>query len=119
MPEVLTKHPDVSLQVLRSTGARCGDGAPQEILETCPAERFCKLPGGEICVYGLGDAQQMTQITASDWQALVQAAPPPRASDAAAFGEAIALSSNPVLAVATAIGLLLIGGAIGWVARRR
>ena len=119
MPEVLTKHPDVSLQVLRSTGARCGDGALQEILKTCPAERFCKLPGGEICVYGLGDAQQMTQITASDWQALVQAEPQPRTSGATAFGEASALSSNPVLVIATGIGLLLIGGAIGWVARRR
>ena len=119
MPEVLTKHPDVSLQVLLSTGARCSDGALQEILTTCPAERFCKLPGGEICVYGLGDAKQMTQITASDWQALVQAAPQPRASGAATFGEGVALSSNPVLAAAIGIGLLLIGGAIGWVARRR
>ena len=26
MPEQLTKHPEVTLQVLRSAGARCGEG---------------------------------------------------------------------------------------------
>ena len=59
MPEQLTKHPDVTLQVLRSAGAQCGNGAPQEILQACPAARFCKLPGGEICVYGLTDAPRI------------------------------------------------------------
>jgi hypothetical protein len=70
MPEQLTKHPEVTLQVLRSAGAACSAGAKQEILVKCPAERFCKLPGGEICVYGLADAASMTQITSSDWRAL-------------------------------------------------
>jgi hypothetical protein len=73
VPEQLTKHPDVTLQVLRSAGAKCGEGAPQSILAKCPAERFCKLPGGELCVYGLSEAPQMTQIAASDWQAVQQA----------------------------------------------
>lgn len=70
MPEQLTRHPEVTLQVLRSAGARCGEGAPQQILKTCPRERFCQLPGGEICVYGLDGAAAMTQITPADWQAL-------------------------------------------------
>jgi hypothetical protein len=72
VPEQLTKHPEVTLQVLRSAGAQCGEGVPQGILIKCPAERFCKLPGGELCVYGLGEASQMTQVTASDWQAVQQ-----------------------------------------------
>lgn len=71
MPEQLTRHPDVTLQVLRSAGAQCGEGASQEILISCPRHRFCKLPGGEVCVYGLPEAGQMTQITAEDWRAVV------------------------------------------------
>ena len=27
MPEQLTRHPEVTLQVLRSAGAKCGEGA--------------------------------------------------------------------------------------------
>jgi hypothetical protein len=76
MPEQLTRHPDVTLQVLRSAGARCGEGAPQEILTACPRERFCRLPGGEVCVYGLPQAREMTQITGADWAALA----PPQAT---------------------------------------
>jgi hypothetical protein len=37
-------------------------------------EQFCKLPGGELCVFGLADASKMTQITATEWQALVPSA---------------------------------------------
>src|SRR5438105_4932995 len=70
MPEQLTKHPEVTLQVLRSAGAQCGTFAPQDILKTCPAERFCKLPGGEVCIYGIADAPGMTQFSAADWKAL-------------------------------------------------
>lgn len=73
MPEQLTKHPDVTLHVLRSAGAKCGEGAPQTILTQCPAQRFCKLPGGELCVYGLAEAPQMTQLSAPDWQTVLQA----------------------------------------------
>lgn len=73
MPEQLTKHPEVTLEVLRSAGAACGTGAQQDILKACPAERFCKLPGGEVCVYGLPQAAQMTQITAADWRAVLGA----------------------------------------------
>jgi hypothetical protein len=89
MPEQLTKHPEVTLQVLRSAGARCGTSAPQEILTRCPPERFCKLPGGEVCVYGFADAARMTQPTVADWQALAHLllpapAPPPATCAASA-----------------------------------
>lgn len=77
MPEQLTKHPEVTLQVLRSAGARCGEGLPQEILQACPAPRFCKLPGGEVCVYGLPEATRMTQVSAAEWRALLPAPPAP------------------------------------------
>jgi hypothetical protein len=70
MPEVLSKHPDITLEVLRSAGAQCGAGAPQQILKACPAERFCKLPGGEICVYGVPEAGRMTQMNAADWRSV-------------------------------------------------
>jgi len=70
MPEQLTKYPEVTLQVLRSAGASCGKGASKTILTGCPTERFCKLPGGELCVYGLGEAATMTQITSAEWKAL-------------------------------------------------
>ena len=73
MPEQLTKHPEVTLQVLRSAGAKCGEGASQSILTQCPAPRFCKLPGGEVCVYGLGEAPRMTQISATEWQSVLRA----------------------------------------------
>jgi hypothetical protein len=62
MPEQITKYPDVTLKVLKSAGAACGTGTPQKILTQCPAERFCALPGGEMCIYGLDQIPQMTQI---------------------------------------------------------
>ena len=73
MPEQLTKHPEVTLKVLRSAGAKCGEGASQTILTQCPIERFCKLPAGELCVFGLAEVPQMTQISASDWRTVYQA----------------------------------------------
>ncbi|HEX6362426.1 MAG TPA: hypothetical protein VFZ93_05710, partial [Albitalea sp.] len=90
MPEQLTRHPEETLQVLKSAGAQCGTGAPPEILKACPPARFCKLPGGEICVYGLADAPRMTQLGPADWQALAVAtgvpgvAPPAGAAPASA-----------------------------------
>jgi len=83
MPEQLSKYPEVTLQVLRSAGARCAEGAPQAILSRCPTDRFCQLPGGEICVYGLDEAARMTQVTPAEWAGLQstlprQAAPEPQ-----------------------------------------
>src|SRR4051812_39998904 len=62
MPEQISKYPDVTLKVLKDAGAECGEGAPQKILTQCPAKRFCALPTGEICVYGIDEIPQMTQI---------------------------------------------------------
>ena len=115
MPEQLTKHPEVTLQVLRSAGAQCGTGAPPTILTACPAERLCKLPGGEICIYGLADASRMTQLMPSDWQALVQTLP--ASGGAAGAGPAPAASAGPD--VASGVALVLLGVAIGWILRRR
>jgi len=123
MPEQLTKHPDVTLQVLRSGGAKCGVGEGQEILTRCPAERFCKLPGGEVCVYGLPDAPRMTQITAADWQALAAATVPASAASVAAPVSAASTPQPPPaawpLGAASGAALLLVGMAIGRLWRRR
>jgi hypothetical protein len=63
MPEQISKYPDVTLQVLRESGAVCGQGAPQNILKQCPRDRFCSLKTGEICVYGINEVPKMTQVT--------------------------------------------------------
>ena len=63
MPEQISKYPEVTIEVLKSAGAVCGQGGPQNILTQCPAKQFCSLPGGEICVYGISQIPQMTQIT--------------------------------------------------------
>jgi hypothetical protein len=110
MPEQLTRHPDVTLQVLRSAGARCGEGAPQQILTRCPTDRFCKLPGGEVCIYGLDQAAQMTQISPADWQALQQTLPVAAARPpTAGAGDAPPVDG---LLVGGTIGLL-VGAALG------
>lgn len=66
MPEQISKYPDVTLQVLKESGAVCGEGAPQTILTQCPRERFCSLRTGEICVYGIEEIPKMTQITTQE-----------------------------------------------------
>lgn len=63
MPEQISKYPDVTVNVLKGAGAICGEGAEQKILKKCPTERFCALPTGEVCVYGIDEIPQMTQIT--------------------------------------------------------
>ena len=63
MPEQISKYPEVTLKVLKGAGARCGEGAEQKILTECPSEKFCALPTGEVCIYGIEDIPQMTQIT--------------------------------------------------------
>lgn len=66
MPEQISKYPEVTLKVLRGAGGVCGEGAEQKILTQCPADRFCALPTGEICVYGVEQIPQMTQITVQE-----------------------------------------------------
>jgi hypothetical protein len=71
MPEQISKYPDVTIEVLKSAGAVCGQGGPQNILKQCPAKQFCALPGGEICVYGINQIPQMTQITLQELAQIV------------------------------------------------
>jgi hypothetical protein len=66
MPEQVTKYPDITLKVLKEAGARCGEGANQLILKQCPAERFCALPTGEMCIYGVAEIPKMTQVTTAE-----------------------------------------------------
>ncbi len=71
MPEQISKYPEVTLKVLKGAGAVCGEGAEQRILTRCPAEQFCALPTGEICVYGIDQIPQMTQITPQEIASVV------------------------------------------------
>jgi uncharacterized protein YneF (UPF0154 family) len=113
MPEQLTKHPEVTLQVLRSAGAQCGEGAAQQILVRCPAARFCKLPGGEVCVYGLADAGQMTQVSRAEFQTLAATLAPAAPSPPPPPPQ---WGPGPLGAIAAA---LLVGAALGaWLVRR-
>lgn len=66
MPEQISKYPGITLQVLRESGAVCGQGAPQKILTQCPRDRFCSLQTGEICIYGIDEIPKMTQITTQE-----------------------------------------------------
>lgn len=96
MPEQISKYPDVTLQVLRESGAVCGQGAPQRILKQCPRDRFCSLRTGEICVYGISEIPKMTQITSQELAQVVC----PRAEKAAVFSAGISgLESALIFAV--------------------
>jgi hypothetical protein len=90
MPEQISRYPEVTLKVLKEAGAACGQGAPQKILTRCPAERFCALPTGEICVYGVNEIPRMTQLTTRDLAPVVcgrsQASCPTAAGVAAVDG---------------------------------
>jgi hypothetical protein len=109
----------VTLQVLQSAGARCARGAPQEILKACPPARFCKLPGGEVCIYGIADAPRMTQFTAADWRAVAVATKVPGwCVVARATSRPPAARLHPVAAMGSGIGLVAIGVAIGWLLHR-
>ena len=104
MPEQITKHPDVTIQVLQSAGAKCGPGLQKQILTKCPADRFCALPGGEMCIYGTDQVAQMTQITPREL------CPPARAG----FGDPAGMGWSD----AGALGLTFaLGRAVGVVAR--
>ena len=66
MPEIITKYPEVVLKVLKSADINCGSGTQPKILVNCPKQNFCSLPTGELCIYGIADIPQMTQIHALD-----------------------------------------------------
>ena len=62
MPEILTKHPEIVKELISDLGGSCGKGAPQQILKDCPEKSFCSLPGGELCVLGLDQTDDLTQF---------------------------------------------------------
>jgi hypothetical protein len=105
MPEQISKYPDVTLNVLKGAGARCGEGITPKILTKCPAERFCALPSGEICVYDIKEIPQMTQIAPKELARVVcpGAQSSWMAGSVAGSAEMIALA-----------GALAIGFVIGW-----
>ena len=66
MPEIITKYPEVVMQVLQGSGAKCGTGEKQKILTHCPPGQFCSLPAGEMCVYGIQDISHMQQVSSTE-----------------------------------------------------
>lgn len=76
MPEIVTKYPDILLQELKDAGGQCGVGVKPDILKSCPHDRFCQLPTGEICVYDLKSAASMTQIKPAEWSEVITGIPP-------------------------------------------
>lgn len=91
MPELLTAHPEVTLEVLKEQGARCGIGVRPTILKSCPPEKLCALHGGEVCVFGPTELGLMTQLT-YDQVCGALPLPPPRSS-----------ASSPVVAIGLAL----------------
>jgi hypothetical protein len=103
MPEQISKYPDVTLQVLKGAGAVCGEGAPQKILKQCPVDRFCSLRTGEICVYGIKDIPQMTQIAPRELAEVVC----PRAQHGAVFSAGMAGLEGALLGAVFLTGIVL------------
>jgi hypothetical protein len=101
MPEQISKYPDVTLQVLRESGAVCGQGAPQNILKQCPRERFCSLRTGEVCVYGINEIPKMTQITTQELAKVVC----PQARKAALLSEGVSGLEAALLVTAFISGI--------------
>jgi hypothetical protein len=103
MPEQISKYPDVTLEVLKGAGAVCGEGARQKILKQCPVDRFCSLRTGEICVYGIKDILQMTQITPRELAEVVC----PRAQHGAVFSAGITGLEGALLGAVLITGIVL------------
>lgn len=105
MPEQISKYPDVTLQILKDAGARCGEGMEQQILKKCPPERFCALPSGEICVYGINDIPLMTQVSTQEIARVVC----PSGKEAAFVFSDLSLTALILIGAAFAVGCL-VGG---------
>jgi len=99
MPEIITKHPKIVKQVLESGGAKCGKGLPQKILTKCPRESFCALPGGEVCIYGTDELEQMTQLTRTEICTAPTNANPPAVTGSTSTGSV----GMPILVVLGAV----------------
>jgi hypothetical protein len=106
MPEQITEYPEVTLSVLKGAGAGCGEGVPRKILTQCPGERFCSLPTGEICVYGIDEIPRMNQITTQEPARVVC---PPRS-------EALPGTGSSAAADALVLGAVFAAGPVvgGW-----
>ncbi len=102
MPELLTKHPDVVLEVLKAEGAHCGVGVRPKILKDCPEDKLCVFKGGELCVYGPTELGLMTQLTREE---VCGAVPTPRAEGSLpvpAVGIGLAVAAVATVATVTA-----------------
>jgi hypothetical protein len=75
MPEIISKYPDVVINVLKSSGTKCGAGQKQKILTQCPPAQFCSFNEGEICVYGLNQISAMTQINSAEMNEVIKGVP--------------------------------------------
>ena len=106
MPEQITKYPEVTLQVLSEAGAVCGKGAPQKILKQCPNDRFCSLPTGEMCIYGIEDIPRMTQIAPAELAQVVCPLTPKRASVGADFSGFDAAMLGAIFIGGVAVGTI-------------
>ena len=87
------------------------------ILTQCPRERFCATPVGEICVYGLDEIPQMTQISPAEIIAAVEGAAPQ-----AVLRDEVPLPAVELFGPATLLAImvaLVIGFVIGRVLPRR
>lgn len=62
MPEIVTKYPEIVLKLLKEANIKCDTGEKQKILTTCSPDKFCSLPTGELCIYGIKDVSKMTQM---------------------------------------------------------
>jgi hypothetical protein len=112
MPEVISKHPEITIRVLQGAeGVICGQGAEQRILTRCPPERFCATPVGEVCVYGLNQIPQMTQISKEDLAQVVIPPPlerqEPISEPVQVFGLGFYILIFLVLAVGVVLGVVL------------
>lgn len=104
MPEQITKYPDVTLQVLKGAGAACGEGAPQKILTQCPKERFCSLPSGEMCIYGIQQIPQMTQIKVQELAEVVSSGMQQRTADPRTVSAAETIAVSAVFIAGIVLG---------------
>jgi hypothetical protein len=103
MPEQITKYPEVTMKVLKGAGARCGEGFQQRILTKCPPKSFCALPTGEMCIYGIDEIPQMTQITTQELARVVC----PSKESSSTHPSYMSITDVSLLGVTLAIGMVL------------
>ena len=71
MPELLTKHPDIVIDLLLQTG-KVKLSKKKTILKKCPDAQFLQVFDqngqfvGEFCVYDLSQIDKMTQFECND-----------------------------------------------------